>query len=416
MTAWDMPGKYLGLPAIWGRPQNRALTWIEEKITSKMDGWKEKLLNQAGKETLIKTVIQAMPSYAMNIIKLPKSFCRRICSKVARFWWATSGKEWGIHWRKWDCITESKNNGGLGFKDLEKHNTAYLAKQAWRAMKNPDAIWVQVLKSMYFPDENFWTAKCKKGASWVWKSILHGRELLRERAKWSIRDGSKVSIWKDNWITGRSKPLDANSPDDSKEVNPSWTISRARTLETVYGKLAEKQQTQKREANRSRTYPVTWRPPPENWLKANVDAAFRKENETGAIAVVIRNSKGKMVLGFSGKIQAKSSTVAEAQAIRKALIIVNNLNMGKTLIESNNLMLIQTIKSKPTIGEASAIIQDIQILMKELPEKGMTWTPRNGNRLAHVVAKAAESKTLHSTWSLQPPAEIRRILRSEIRT
>ncbi|XP_025679202.1 uncharacterized protein [Arachis hypogaea] len=201
-----------------------------------------------------------------------------------------------------------------------------------------------------------------------------------------------------------------------QEVNPSWTISKARTLETVYGKLAEKQQTQKREANRSRTYPVTWRPPPEDWLKANVDAAFRKENETGAIAVVIRDSKGNMVLGFLGKIQAKSSTVAEAQAIRQALIIVNNLNMGKMLIESDNLKLIQTIKSKTTIGEASAIIQDIQILMEKLPEKGMTWTPRNGNRLAHAVAKAAESETLHSTWSCQPPAETRSILRSEIRT
>ncbi|XP_025670514.2 uncharacterized protein [Arachis hypogaea] len=201
-----------------------------------------------------------------------------------------------------------------------------------------------------------------------------------------------------------------------QEVNPSWTISKARTLETVYGKLAEKQQTQKRETNRSRTYLVTWRPPPEDWLKANVDAVFRKENETGAIAVVIRDSKGKMVLGFSGKIQAKSSTVAEAQAIKQALIIVNNLNMGKTLIESDNLKLIQTIKSKTTIGEALAIIQDIQILMEKLPEKGMTWTPRNGNRLAHAVAKAAESETLHSTWSCQPPAEIRSILKSEIQT
>ncbi|XP_025611657.1 uncharacterized protein [Arachis hypogaea] len=180
---------------------------------------------------------------------------------------------------------------------------------------------------------------------------------------------------------------------------------------------ASRETTDKKiEANRSRTYPVTWRPPPENWLKANVDAAFRKYNGTGAIAVVIKNSKGKMLLGFSGKIQAKSSTVAHAQAIRQALIIVNNLNMDKTLIESDNLKLIQTIKSKTTIGEALAIIQGIQILMENLPEKGMTWTPRNGSRLAHAVAKAVESKTLHSTWSTHPLAEIQSILRSEIRT
>ncbi|KAL4306559.1 hypothetical protein AHAS_Ahas16G0190400 [Arachis hypogaea] len=90
--------------------------------------------------------------------------------------------------------------------------------------------------------------------------------------------------------------------------------------------------------------------------------------------------------------------------------------MDKTLIESDNLKLIQTIKTKTIIGEALAIIQDIQILMENLPEKGLTWTPKNGNRLAHAVAKPTKSETLQATWSIQPPAEIRSIIRSEIRT
>ncbi|XP_072058188.1 uncharacterized protein [Arachis hypogaea] len=455
MTTWDTPGKYLGLPAIWGRSQNKALAWIEEKIMNKLEGWKERLLNQAGKEILIKAVIQAMPSYIMNVIKLPKSFCRRICAKVARFWWAASGKE-----------------------------RAYLAKQAWRVLKNPNAIWVQTLKSIYFPDGNFWTASGKKGASWIWRSLLQGRELLKESAKWSIGNGSKVRIWKDNWIVGRSGPLNSNSTDDSRvkdliangegwnkrkiesmfsqdickeilstpvsvmnkedhlywpwredenysirtgyyasrrigqnwkhenpstsedkreiwkeEVNPRWTICRATALEATYCKQVEKQQTHKTEIIRWKTNLVKWRPPPENWLKANVDAAFKKDTGTGAIAVVIRNHRGRIMLGFSGKIQARSSIMAEAQAIRQALIIVNNLQMGRILIESDNLKLVQAIKSKTDLGEALAIIQDIRILMETSPEKGVTWTPRNGNRLAHAVAKAAEAETLPGSHS-----------------
>ncbi|RYR42163.1 hypothetical protein Ahy_A08g038627 [Arachis hypogaea] len=98
----------------------------------------------------------------------------------------------------------------------------------------------------------------------------------------------------------------------------------------------------------------------------------KKDTGTGAIAVVIRDSKGRIILGFSEKIQAKSSIVVEAQAIRQALIIVNNLQMGKTLIESDNLKLVQAIKSKTTLAEAMTIIQNIQILMKNVPEKGMT--------------------------------------------
>lgn len=57
MQCWDNPGKYLGLPADWGRSKNNELGWIRERIFAKMEGWKENLLNQAGKEVLIKAVI-----------------------------------------------------------------------------------------------------------------------------------------------------------------------------------------------------------------------------------------------------------------------------------------------------------------------------------------------------------------------
>ena len=63
----------------------------------KIEGWKEKLLNQAGKEVLIKAVIQAIPSYAMAVLKFPKGFCEDLCSKVARFWWSKNDTDKGVH-------------------------------------------------------------------------------------------------------------------------------------------------------------------------------------------------------------------------------------------------------------------------------------------------------------------------------
>ncbi|XP_072054195.1 uncharacterized protein [Arachis hypogaea] len=130
MASWDTPGKYLGLPANWRRSQNRALAWIEEKVINNLKGWKENLLGQAGNETLIKIVVQAIPSYAMNVIRFSKGFCRRLSSRVARFWWVSSGKERGIYWKSWKSITASKRGGLMEFKDVEIQNLAYLAKQA----------------------------------------------------------------------------------------------------------------------------------------------------------------------------------------------------------------------------------------------------------------------------------------------
>ncbi|KAJ1417493.1 hypothetical protein SESBI_16548 [Sesbania bispinosa] len=72
MQEWPSPGKYLGLLGEWSKSKNTSLGWLKEKVIQKIGGWKESLLNQAGKEVLMKSVVQAIPSYAMAILRFPK--------------------------------------------------------------------------------------------------------------------------------------------------------------------------------------------------------------------------------------------------------------------------------------------------------------------------------------------------------
>ena len=111
IQSWEAPGKHLSLPAQWGHSKKSTLSWIKDAIWGEFDGWKEKLLNQAGKQVLIKAVIQAIPGYAMSVLSFPKGFCENICSRVARLWWARNGRERGIHWRSWDVLTKNKRQG-----------------------------------------------------------------------------------------------------------------------------------------------------------------------------------------------------------------------------------------------------------------------------------------------------------------
>ena len=49
--------KYLGLPSFIGRNKKACFTLIKERVWAKMQGWKEKLLSQAGKEIMIKSIV-----------------------------------------------------------------------------------------------------------------------------------------------------------------------------------------------------------------------------------------------------------------------------------------------------------------------------------------------------------------------
>lgn len=46
-------GHYLGLPTIWGRSRRDAPDYLKERIHDKIQGWRNRLLNNVGKEILI---------------------------------------------------------------------------------------------------------------------------------------------------------------------------------------------------------------------------------------------------------------------------------------------------------------------------------------------------------------------------
>ena len=79
--------KYLGLPAIIRRSKTNAFSELKGQIWELLNGWKEKFLSQAGKEVLLKAVVQAMPTYTINVFQLPKTLCKDINAMMSRFWW-----------------------------------------------------------------------------------------------------------------------------------------------------------------------------------------------------------------------------------------------------------------------------------------------------------------------------------------
>ena len=60
---------------------------MTEKVANKLAEWKETLLSNVGKEILIKAVAQAVLSYTMSYIRLPKALYPELTGMVRLFWW-----------------------------------------------------------------------------------------------------------------------------------------------------------------------------------------------------------------------------------------------------------------------------------------------------------------------------------------
>lgn len=63
----------------------------------KLQGLKEKILSQVGRQVLIKSIIQAIPTYFMSFFKLPKRLIKDFKVMLCKFWWSYSGDSRKIH-------------------------------------------------------------------------------------------------------------------------------------------------------------------------------------------------------------------------------------------------------------------------------------------------------------------------------
>lgn len=67
---------------------------------------------------MLKSVALGLLIYCVFCFKLPKGLCDDTTRIMSRLWWGQKEQEHKIHWVAWSKMAESKEMGGLGFKDL----------------------------------------------------------------------------------------------------------------------------------------------------------------------------------------------------------------------------------------------------------------------------------------------------------
>ncbi|XP_058008179.1 uncharacterized protein LOC131182851 [Hevea brasiliensis] len=370
--------KYLGLPTLWGKSKKQVLKFIHERLIAKTQSWRQKLLSQAGRKVLIKSVLNAIPTYAMAILKFPKSFYTQLNKIVSRFWWGSKNNEKKMAWISWKKTCLSKFQGRIGFKDFELFNLACLAKQSWRLATKPNCIWARVLKGLYFPRSSFWEARRRQRRSWIWQGILAGREVLQGGTRMNIGDGSDPWIpmapnfkvdrpticppnvnmvsdlidhdrlqWKENLVNQlfneyqkeRNKAVfEGASPDPIASVRIILqTLNELQEVDQPVSKVSSR--------NYAPVHPQKWEPPPVGVLKFNSDVAWRSGNAKAMVAIVVRNHHGNLIDGLVKEFYCSSSLVGEAKAMLEAIRLARDMGATSIILESNSSILLSSMRN-----------------------------------------------------------------------
>ncbi|GAU10125.1 hypothetical protein TSUD_418540, partial [Trifolium subterraneum] len=199
-------GIYLGLPSMVGRSKKAIFSYIKDRIWKRINSWRGRALSKAGKEIMIKSVLQAIPSYVMSMFIPPASLIDDIEKIINAFWWrngrTNNNNTKGIQWLAWERLACPKAYGGLGFRNFEAFNKAMVAKQVWHIVQNPNSLVAKLIKVRYFPCSSLFEAPLRYNPSFAWRSMWQTRQILSLGCRWRIGSGDNIHVMHDPWLRG----------------------------------------------------------------------------------------------------------------------------------------------------------------------------------------------------------------------
>lgn len=107
-----LPFSYLGMPLDKGIGTNKLWDPLIERVRKNLSSWKALWVMGAGRLTLIKIVLVAMPIYLLSCIPLPKGAYKKLTQTIRDLYWNDIEDKNKIKLISWDKICRERSDGG----------------------------------------------------------------------------------------------------------------------------------------------------------------------------------------------------------------------------------------------------------------------------------------------------------------
>ncbi|GAU34270.1 hypothetical protein TSUD_321160 [Trifolium subterraneum] len=428
-------GKYLGVP-LHGRALKKAdFQYLLDQASMKLSLWKANHLSFAGRVTLAKSVIEAIPNYPMMSSLIPKACLDEIQRIQRNFIWGDTEQKRKYHAIGWEKIVVTKDMGGLGMRKLDIMNKTCLCKLGWKLQAGGDALWCSVLRGKYCRDNSLlprpydgivlekivdipqrlhgvklcdlvdsmgrW--KCNLMVDWLPAIIIkkivatlppseeHGND-ERVIAGGTSSQFSVAGIWQgrgswsDVWALSchclwswRNKEM--------YEVNfsrPSRPPQHVLKLAEEYFDAVSNNAIVT--VSNTSVSEIGWIPPRDLFVRLNTDGAY-KEHVVAGCGGLIRGSQGEWLGGFAKCVGLCSAFVAELWGVLERLRFVYRLGFRRVELHTDFVAVAQVLQKGSSLStNGGALLKQIWQLLELDWVVVVSYTYREANKCADALA------------------------------
>ena len=167
-----------------------------------------------------------------------------------------------------------------------------------------------------------------------------------------------------------------------------------------------------------RTQPTRckWKPPPSGTFKINFDGANFPTDKKSGIGVVIRDSRGLVIASCSKVVhQMLGASEVEAMAATWALSFAADVGVNRAVLEGDSLDVIAGLREdRMVLVPYGLLLEDTRFLSQQFDELRYSHTKREGNRLAHSLARYAVGIPDFLVWMEDVPPQFYSVFQTDL--
>ena len=159
-----------------------------------------------------------------------------------------------------------------------------------------------------------------------------------------------------------------------------------------------------------------WRPPHLGLVKINCDGATFKEQNKSGVGVVIRDGNGLVLASLAKQIpQLYTALEVEAMAAATALSFASQLGFHSGILESDSQLLVSALIENHTyLSTDGLLLDDIRFYASFFNQLLYSHVKREGNKVAHRLAKHALCILDFLVWIKDVPPPIRSVVQDDM--